>query len=151
MSKYTKEILEDAVINNNTVMGVLRYLGLKPAGGTHHYIKNRIKHFDIDISHFVGKASNRGKPPKRRKNASEILILRTNGTRCKRLQLKRALMDIGRTYVCEMCGISEWNNKQIVLNIHHKDGNWLNDAAENLQYLCPNCHSQTDNFSCNVM
>lgn len=47
---------------------------------------------------------------------------------------------------CECCGITEWNNKPIVMQLHHIDGNPNNNKLENLQLLCPNCHSQTENF-----
>lgn len=31
-------------------------------------------------------------------------------------------------------------------HIHHKDGNWKNNTAENLVGLCQNCHSLTHSF-----
>lgn len=51
-------------------------------------------------------------------------------------------------YKCELCG---WNivNKYTgvcPLHIYHKDGNALNNKEENLQVLCPNCHSLTENY-----
>jgi len=30
--------------------------------------------------------------------------------------------------------------------MHHKDGNRSNNKEDNLELLCPNCHSLTDNF-----
>lgn len=30
---------------------------------------------------------------------------------------------------------------------HMTDGNSLNDQIENLCWLCPNCHSQTENYA----
>lgn len=61
--------------------------------------------------------------------------------------LKRYLMKLGlRENVCENCGISEWQGKQLNLELHHKDGNRNNNCIENLQLLCPNCHSLTKNF-----
>ena len=48
---------------------------------------------------------------------------------------------------CEICGITEWNGKSIECALHHKDGNKHNNKLENLEILCPNCHSQTDNFT----
>lgn len=51
-----------------------------------------------------------------------------------------------RKYVCEICGISTWNNKSIKLEIHHKDGNYKNNKLNNVILICPNCHSQTDNY-----
>ena len=47
---------------------------------------------------------------------------------------------------CEQCGISEWNNLPISLQLHHIDGNTNNNKLDNLMILCPNCHTQTDNY-----
>lgn len=49
-------------------------------------------------------------------------------------------------YKCSVCGIFEWNNKQIVLELEHKDGNSDNNKIENLCLICPNCHSQTNTY-----
>lgn len=47
---------------------------------------------------------------------------------------------------CEDCGLFDWRNKPIALEVHHLDGDSSNNKSENLRLLCPNCHSQTDNF-----
>ena len=39
----------------------------------------------------------------------------------------------------------------IMLELHHIDGNHNNNKLENLQMLCPNCHSITDNFKSKKM
>ena len=49
---------------------------------------------------------------------------------------------------CEKCG---WGKLHPVthkspLEIHHIDGDCFNNTKENLQLLCPNCHSLTENF-----
>ena len=51
-----------------------------------------------------------------------------------------------KDYTCEVCGINEWNNDNIPLELHHIDGNNKNNEDINLQVLCPNCHAQTDNY-----
>ena len=51
-----------------------------------------------------------------------------------------------RPYECEKCHTSEWMGKPITLELHHIDGDHYNNSLENLQILCPNCHSQTPNF-----
>ena len=51
---------------------------------------------------------------------------------------------------CECCGLTEWLGLPIKLEVHHIDGNRLNDDLDNLQVLCPNCHSYTNNHSKNI-
>lgn len=51
-------------------------------------------------------------------------------------------------YSCQECGwnkINPYTNKT-PLEIHHKDGNYLNGSEDNLALLCPNCHSLTDTY-----
>lgn len=47
---------------------------------------------------------------------------------------------------CSICGISEWNNNQLNLELDHIDGKRTNHELNNLRLLCPNCHSQTDTY-----
>ena len=45
--------------------------------------------------------------------------------------------------VCNMCGVNEWQGLMLVLEFHHKNGDIKNNDRDNVEYLCPNCHSQT--------
>lgn len=47
---------------------------------------------------------------------------------------------------CEICNIEQWLGKAAPLELHHINGNNLDNSLENLQILCPNCHAQTDNY-----
>jgi len=60
----------------------------------------------------------------------------------KNLLFKFSLKD--RT--CESCKIETWLNLPIKLELHHKDGNSHNNNFDNLEILCPNCHSYTETF-----
>ena len=64
-----------------------------------------------------------------------------------RTKLKTRLVKEGlKEYKCECCGISEWNGKPLTLQLHHINGIHNDNRLSNLQLLCPNCHSQTENF-----
>ena len=60
--------------------------------------------------------------------------------------LKRYLIK-ERTEKCEICELTEWMNKPIVLALDHIDGNSDNNLPSNIRLICPNCHSQTPTFS----
>lgn len=49
---------------------------------------------------------------------------------------------------CTECGWGEPNpvTGQVILTIDHKDGNWKNNAVDNLVVLCYNCHTLTSTF-----
>jgi transposase-like protein len=49
---------------------------------------------------------------------------------------------------CQECGLGPvWNNKPLVLHIDHINGINNDHRLENLRYLCPNCHSQTETYA----
>lgn len=56
----------------------------------------------------------------------------------------KQLIKSGRLEQCEICGCVDWMGKPLKLQVHHRDGNRDNNDLNNLQILCPNCHSQTD-------
>ena len=49
-----------------------------------------------------------------------------------------------RGYKCEVCGVSDWQDKPITLHVDHLNGDPSNDRPDNLRLICPNCHSQTE-------
>lgn len=97
---------------------------------------------------FLGKGKNRGAGHKPFKlNASKILVYdKHNGKRERPTLLRRALLEVGIQEVCS-CGVGTiWNGKVLTLQIDHIDGDFLNNQLENLRFICPNCHTQTENF-----
>lgn len=68
-----------------------------------------------------------------------------NGASIGTRPIKRYLKDTFG-YVCSECGLTNWQNKDIVLELEHKDGDSENNKLENLCLICPNCHSQTSTY-----
>ena len=48
-----------------------------------------------------------------------------------------------QAHKCNRCGIDSWLGEKLSLELEHKDGNNKNNARNNLEALCPNCHSLT--------
>jgi len=130
---YTNEDLIKAVKNNVSLSGVLRDLGLRIAGGNYDHLRMNIAKLNLDISHFTGKVWNKNQTMK-------DWSLYKKDTGRKKLLIKE------RGYQCEDCGLTEWKNIPIVLELHHVNGNRLDNRKENLQLLCCNCHSVTKNW-----
>jgi ribosomal protein S27AE len=64
-----------------------------------------------------------------------------------RWNIKQRLLAAGiKRNSCERCGIAEWRDAELSLSLHHVNGDRHDNRLENLQLLCPNCHSQTPNF-----
>ena len=73
-------------------------------------------------------------------------ILIENSPYTNELVKDRILKDNLIEYKCE-CGISNiWNSKELSLDLDHKNGIGNDHRLENLRFLCPNCHSQTETF-----
>ena len=49
---------------------------------------------------------------------------------------------------CCLCGWDKINytTGQSPLEVHHKDGDYKNNKEDNLELLCPNCHSLTNTY-----
>lgn len=62
-------------------------------------------------------------------------------------KLKQRLLKKGlKKNTCQRCGIKSWNGLPINMELHHVDGSRTNHLLENLEMICPNCHSQTKNY-----
>lgn len=147
--KYTKEFLEPIVRESCSVADVLRKMGKKISGSLTTHLWKTIRLLEIDTSHFNIPTSylRNGGPPR---PWQEVLVQRKGVNREKAYVLRRALVDSGRSYACENpeCPIKgTWLGKELRLQVNHKNGDPTDCRPENVEFLCPNCHSQTDNHS----
>ena len=123
----------------------LRALGLGTKGGSStDVLKRRIAELQCDISHFG--IQHKGGGNQAKYTLDEILI--ENSTYANISSLKKRLVNEGRMeYKCEKCGISEWLGEPLSLHLDHKNGINNDHRQENLRFLCPNCHSQTETYA----
>ena len=146
LQEYTKEWLEQLCAESRSYAEVLRKAGRAQAGGSQRTLKEKIKEWNIDISHFSGQRW-RKTVMLQEKYLPENLF-RKVGTNASNQTIRRYLLEYHLLdYACEGCGCNgTWQGKPITLQLHHKDGNHRNNELSNLSFLCPNCHAITDNF-----
>jgi 5-methylcytosine-specific restriction endonuclease McrA len=146
--KYTKEKLQEIANKHFSFRQMLLELGLKEAGGNYANIQRRCKEYGIDTSHFFGQGWNKKNHPSFGKNTTPLNEFFSKRTKkIASSKVKARLINNGlKEYECNRCGMSEWMGKRLVIELHHKNGNPTDNRLENLQLLCPNCHSQTHNY-----
>ena len=81
-----------------------------------------------------------------RKISNEDLFIFNSEGKRNNLIRKRVLEDGLIEYKCSICGINTHQGKEIRLDLDHIDGIYYNNELENLRFLCPNCHCQTDTY-----
>ncbi len=141
--RYDKEELQLFVIDSMSYTEVCRKMGKHPVGGTITNIKLMCERYGIDVSHMTGQGHGKGKRSMKRLSPDERLVMGTpTDHRMIAHKLRTALFELGIVHECNKCGINEWNGESLVLEIDHIDGQYWNNRQENLQFLCPNCHSQ---------
>ena len=157
LQPYTKEWLEELCKDSISYNEVLIKAGRKIAGGNTQTLKNKISEYNIDISHFKGQSWSKGLT----KETSEAVLKQSKTIEkyniqdifCKNSPVPRKIIRdyIKRhkllEYKCQSCGNKGfWLNQEMTLELHHIDGDETNNELTNLQYLCPNCHSLTENY-----
>lgn len=134
---FSDEELAEKVAHCKSYRELAKSLGYyADSGSAISTVKEMVKLKGFNVDHFLGQSWN--------KNQFDYSRFQY-GSNIKPANALAAITAI-RGYKCECCGISKWQGESLTLEIHHKDGDHLNNILDNLQVLCPNCHSQTKNY-----
>lgn len=135
---------KDVIESSSTRAEVARKVGRSPGSGFNERLKNYCLEHNISTEHFTTKENNLG--GKEKYTLDEILIENSPVTR-RTLKDYLAKYDV-LEYKCAVCGNKgEWNGVSLTLQIDHINGIRNDNRKENLRWLCPNCHSQTDTYT----
>jgi hypothetical protein len=143
---WTDDQFRVAVADSISIADTLRKLGLVPKGGNYRTINALVRRMKLDTSHWLGKASGRGKTrilpmvP-----LEEVLV---ENSEYSRTSLKARMLQEGmlKNECCECGQKPEWKGKPLVMVLDHINGVSNDHRRENIRLLCPNCNSQQDTF-----
>lgn len=132
--EFTKEEIEETLKNSLTYKEMAQKLGYKCSSPfIVNYINKLIKNYNLDDNHIN----------KDNVDSYDLSIFKQGFVGSTKLF--KTLIYL-RGHKCEMCGNEKWLGQKIKLEVHHKDGDHYNNILDNLQLLCPNCHSMTENW-----
>lgn len=134
----SRDELQEIINVSTSISECLSNLGIRSARHQARYIlQTRISIEKLNTSSFEIKKSNVVK------SNEDLFVENSNTLTCtiKKRIMKHKLLE----YKCFECGnTGEYNNKPLTLQLDHINGNHTDNRLENLRFLCPNCHSQTE-------
>lgn len=144
--KVSDDVFVEIVKENCSVSSCLKAQNLKPLGANYKGFYKRIERLGLDTSHFTGQGYLKDKQNKYVPEFSieEAFVV---GGSLSSFNLNKKIQKYNlKPYFCEECGLDKWRDKSISLHLDHINGINNDNRLENLRFLCPNCHSQTDTY-----
>jgi 5-methylcytosine-specific restriction endonuclease McrA len=145
---YPEDAFKNFVACSKTYKEVLLKMGLSNDGNYHRALIERANRLNLDISHL----SSRGLYKHKKNLISQEEAIKKyfiqDGSKW-RTAIRRYIIRYNLLpYECSECSLkNSWNKKPLTLQIDHKNGKNRDHRLENLTWLCPNCHSQTETYS----
>ena len=145
--KLTDKEFSDLVKSSLNISEVLFKLGYTTVGNSWGYsqVKQRMQDLNLSGKDFRGKSAIADCNEKKEIDASKLLC--ENSKHARNILRSYILRNKLLPYTCAICGITEWQGKTLSLELDHINGINNDNRIENLRFLCPNCHSQTDTYA----
>lgn len=146
MNRYniTEEQIKIAVSESSSIAQALKKLGVVAQGGNYKVFHRAIKKYNIDTSHFIGQAHNRGKSFGYKKPINEYLTVDSTIS-SHHLRVRLIKENIFKSK-CSNCNLTNWLENKIPLELDHINGINTDNRLNNLRLLCPNCHALTSTY-----
>lgn len=137
----------ELIRTSKRIKDVLAFFGLLCKGGNFRTVTSRIQNLGLDTSHFLTRTASSTYTRSPTKENTQDKFIENSET--ARKDIKRYIIKLNLIpYECEECkNNGNWNQKPLSLQLEHKNGVSNDNRLENLCFLCPNCHSQTETYA----
>ena len=136
----TDDQIIEASNNHSSATAAATSLGIK-----YETFRVHAKRLGVFKTNQSGKGVSKPRPDSSKISLEEILHGFHPHYQSNKLRI-RLIKEGYKNCECESCGLTEWLDKPISLELDHIDGNRSNHMLSNLRILCPNCHAQTDTY-----
>lgn len=145
----SKTELVQLTSSSSSISEILKYFNLENKGSNYKTLKKRLTEDGISYSHIkLGLANNRGRKFLYKRKIPLDSILVENSSYCRGSLKSRLIKEKIIEYKCNTCGNpGDWFGKKLSLQLEHKNGIGNDNRLQNLEFLCPNCHSQTITYA----
>lgn len=110
-------------------------LGYSISGATATMLKKHLDRLQLTVP--VGRKQGK------KQDLQAILVVDSQYSSSRDLK-RRLINESILVETCSCCGVGNiWHNNPLTLQLDHINGIHSDNRLENLQLLCPNCHSQT--------
>jgi len=144
IDEFTRDEIIKILNESRSLRESIIHFGYSSNGsGGYSTVKSHLRNLNIPIPkyHYYGSGKIQNRIP-----TNELLV--ENSTYQNRGNLKKRLVKEGiLEYKCKCGNTGVWKGKPLSLQLEHKNGKNNDNRIENIEFLCPNCHSQSETFA----
>lgn len=140
LKDYTLEELQIILNSSKNIREFINNVNQSSSGNAYKRIEKYLNDNNLDYTHF-----NNDRWSSKEKSIEEVFV---KGKYFSQKSLKSKVIKYNLLdYKCTCGNEGIWESSKLVLQLDHINGVSNDNRIENLRFLCPNCHSQTNTFS----
>lgn len=143
LNNFTDDEIKSILSESRSFLEAIKKFGYESiATGHYKQVKKELERRNINKPEYryYGDFQTKNKIP-----TNDLLV--QNSLTNNRIIKERLISENIIEYKCSKCGNNgEWMDEKLILQLEHINGINNDNREENLTFLCPNCHSQTNTY-----